>query len=198
MLGWAAGCASQRSTTMRIKLRAVGAGDSSEMREAGKAGTPNIKLRSHLQPGDIGYLVFLHGTLYAAEQGWDHTFEAYVAGPLAEFAKFQGERERIWIVERNGEVAGSIAIVEAADNKAQLRWLLLHPDLRGLGIGRLLIEEALSFCRESRYSLVFLWTVSALADAAKLYQAAGFRLTEEAARELWGTTVTEQRYDLIL
>ena len=168
------------------------------MKEATRTTAPDIKIRNRLQPGDIGYLVFLHGTLYAAEQGWDHTFEAYVAGPFAEFAKSHSERERIWIVERNGEVAGSIAIVDAADNKAQLRWLLLHPDLRGLGIGRMLIEEALSFCRDSRYSLVFLWTVSALTDAAKLYQAVGFRLTEEETRELWGTTVTEQRYDLIL
>jgi N-acetylglutamate synthase-like GNAT family acetyltransferase len=168
------------------------------MREADKATPPNIKIRSRLQPGDIAYLVLLHGTLYAAEHGWDHTFEAYVAGPLAEFAKSHSGRERIWIVERDGEVAGSIAIVEAADNKAQLRWLLLHPDLRGRGIGRTLMEEALSFCRDSRYSLVFLWTVSALTDAAKLYQAAGFRLIEEETHELWGTTVTEQRYDLIL
>ena len=112
------------------------------MREADKETPPNINIRCDLQPGDVGYLVFLHGTIYAAEQGWDHTFEAYVAGPLAEFAKSHSERERIWIVERSGEVAGSIAIVEAPDNKAQLRWLLLHPDLRGRGIGRTLMQEA--------------------------------------------------------
>lgn len=43
--------------------------------------------------------------MYAAEFGWDHTFEAYVAGPLAEFAKSHNDRERIWIVERDGKVA---------------------------------------------------------------------------------------------
>jgi hypothetical protein len=48
---------------------------------------PDITIRCTLRPGDIGYVTYLHGSLYAAEYGWDHTFEAYVAGPLAEFGK---------------------------------------------------------------------------------------------------------------
>jgi len=168
------------------------------MKEANDEARPNVTIRTDLQPGDIGTVVFLHGTLYAAEQGWDHTFEAYVAGPLAEFATSHSERERIWIVEKDGEVAGSIAIVDATANKAQLRWLLLRPDLRGQGIGRTLMDEALSFCRAAQHAQVFLWTVSALTGAAKLYQAVGFKLTEEKTGDLWGATVTEQRYDLIL
>jgi N-acetylglutamate synthase-like GNAT family acetyltransferase len=158
----------------------------------------NIKIRNDLKPGDIGYITYLHGTLYAKECGWDHTFEAYVAGPLAEFAKSRNDGERIWIVEKDQTVAGSIAIVRASEQDAQLRWLLLHPDLRGHGIGRILVEEAISFCKENDYSRVFLWTVSALAAAAKLYRATGFQLAEETTRELWGAVVIEQRYDLKL
>ena len=159
---------------------------------------PGIKIRNDLKPGDVGYLTYLHGTLYAKECGWDHTFEAYVAGPLAEFAKSHNERERIWIVEKDGMVAGSIAIVEASDSVAQLRLFLLHPSLRGHGIGRILMNEAISFCKESNYSQVFLWTASALIAAAKLYGSVGFQLAEENTRELWGAVVTEQRYDLNL
>ena len=159
---------------------------------------PNIKTRTSLKPGDIGYLIYLHGALYAEEQRWDHTFEAYVAGPLAEFAKSHNDRERIWIVEKDGTVAGSIAIVEASSEKAQLRWLLLHPDLRGQGIGRMLIDEAISFCKDRHYSLVFLWTVSTLIAAARLYHSTGFELREELTHELWGRLVTEQRYELRL
>ncbi|MEQ8462164.1 GNAT family N-acetyltransferase [Coleofasciculus sp. E1-EBD-02] len=97
----------------------------------------------------IGYLTYLHGILYAKEYGWDNTFEAYVACPLAEFAKSQTDRERIWIVEKDGKVAGSIAIVEASQENAQLRWLLLHPNLRGYGIGKTLVEAAIRFCQNS-------------------------------------------------
>jgi GNAT superfamily N-acetyltransferase len=159
---------------------------------------PNINIRHDLRPGDVGYLIFLHGVLYAEEYGWDHTFETYVAGPLAEFARFHHERERIWVVEKDGKVAGSIGIVEATPEHAQLRWFLLHPDLRGHGIGRMLIEQAIDFCRDCQYSLVYLWTTSALTVAGSLYRSVGFQLTEAKTHEMWGAMVTEQRYDLPL
>lgn len=158
----------------------------------------NIVIRTELKPGDIGSLIYLHGVLYAQEHGWNHTFEAYVAGPLAEFAKSQAPRGRIWIVEESENVAGSIAIVEVSKEEAQLRWLLLHPKLRGQGIGRMLMKEAVNFCRAQGYAIVFLWTVSALTAAAKLYEEFGFHMSNETNSEIWGTTVTEQRYELRL
>jgi GNAT superfamily N-acetyltransferase len=159
---------------------------------------PGIAMRSALRPGDIGYVIYLHGSLYAAEYGWDHTFEAYVAGPLAEFSRSHSDRERIWLVEQDEKVAGSIAIVETSTDEAQLRWFLLHPQLRGKGIGRALMNEAISFCRESHYHRVFLWTECSLTAAARLYESSGFQLIEENRHELWGKLVTEQKYELSL
>ena len=101
----------------------------------------NVSIRDQLKPGDVGYLSYLHGILYAQEYGWDYTFEAYVAVPLAEFAKEHNDRERIWVVEKDGQVAGSVAIVEASKEEAQLRWMLLTPDLRGYGLGRFLVRD---------------------------------------------------------
>ena len=80
---------------------------------------------------------------------------------------------------------------------AQLRWLLVHPDERGNGLGRWLLREAVAFARRERYGGLFLWTVASLTTAARLYLAAGFELTAESAHEIWGATETEQRYDLI-
>ena len=158
----------------------------------------NINIRNNLKPGDIGYIIYLHGVLYADEYAWDHTFEAYVAGPMSEFARSHSDRERIWLVEKDGTAAGSIAIVAASTKQAQLRWFLLHPDLRGRGIGRMLMEHALSFSKAHGYAMIFLWTTSNLTAAARLYEAFGFHITEETTHEAWGTTVTEQRYELNL
>lgn len=158
----------------------------------------NVKIRHHLKPGDIGSVIHLHGVLYAEEYGWDHTLEAYVAAPLVRFATLPTGRERIWIVEKGREVVGSVAIVENSRTEAQLRWLLVRPELRGLGIGKLLVEEAVAFCRDCGYSSVFLWTVKGLAAAAHLYEAAGFQLSEEKTHKVWGALLTEQRYDLKL
>ena len=157
-----------------------------------------VSIRHDLRPGDVGYMTYLHGTLYAPEQGWDHTFDAYVAIPLAEFAKSKSPRERIWIVEKEGRIIGSAAIVKFSEKEAHLRWLLLHPEVRGRGLGRRLVEDALDFCRDVGYSSVFLWTVNTLPIAAQLYQSVGFKQTDELTHELWGSTVTEVRYELAL
>jgi len=77
-----------------------------------------ISIRNDLRPGDVGYITYLHGILYAPEQGWDHTFDAYVAMPLAEFAKSHSSRERIWIAEKEGKIVGSVAIVKFSEKEA--------------------------------------------------------------------------------
>jgi len=157
------------------------------------------EIRHQIKPGDIGYLTYLHGILYVKEYGYDKTFEAYVAGGLAEFVQsFNPDKDRIWLAEINGRIIGSIAIVGHSKVDAQLRWFLIHPDYRGLGLGRELIEEALLFCKEHRYKTVFLWTTSELSVARHLYISFGFRKTGEKTHEIWGKRITEERYDLHL
>jgi N-acetylglutamate synthase-like GNAT family acetyltransferase len=157
-----------------------------------------ISIRHDLRPGDVGYIIYLHAILYAPEQGWDHTFDAYVAMPLAEFARSHSSRERIWIAEKEGRIVGSVAIVKVSEKEAQLRWLLLDPVVRGLGLGRRLVKDALDFSRNAEYSSVFLWTVKTLSVATSLYQSLGFRKTQETTHEIWGNIVTEVRYELWL
>jgi len=157
------------------------------------------KIRRHIKPGDVGYLTYLHGVLYVKEYGYDQTFEAYVAGGLAEFVQsFSHDEDRIWLVEANGRIIGSIAIVGHSKAEAQLRWFLVHPDYRGLGIGKELLKEALQFCKERKYKIIFLWTTSELTVAGHLYARLGFRKTEEKTHQIWGKTVTEERHDLYL
>jgi GNAT superfamily N-acetyltransferase len=156
-----------------------------------------IQIRTDIRPGDIGYLVYLHGLLYAHEYQLDHTFEGYVAAGLGEFAKAYDERkDRLWLAEADDRIVGSIAIVGQPDNSSQLRWFLVHPDARGTGLGRRLVEEALDFCRERRFELVFLWTLSGLPAAAHLYKAAGFERTQQQTHEIWGALRTEERHEL--
>src|SRR5262249_55692030 len=140
---------------------------------------PSVTLRQDLRPGDLGTIVALHGTLYAREYGFDPTFEAYVAGPLAQFVRAHTERDRLWIAEREGCIVGCIAIVGVSEKEAQLRWFLVDPSVRGLGLGKRLLDEAVAFCEQSGYESVFLWTVRALTTAARLYSAAGFARVEE-------------------
>jgi ribosomal protein S18 acetylase RimI-like enzyme len=154
---------------------------------------PGLSLRTDLRPGDIGTLVQLHGTSYAREYGFDSTFEAYVAGPLAQFALAHSPRDRLWIAERGEQIVGCVAIVGASETEAQLRWFLVDPSMRGQGLGRRLLHEALAFTAECGYESIFLWTVSALTAAAHLYRAVGFRKVEEKPGH-WGVDVIEEKY----
>ena len=156
-------------------------------------------VRTDIRPGDIGYLIYLHGVLYAREYGLDHTFEGYVAAGLGEFAKcYDKSRDRLWLAEEGGRIVGSIAIVGGVGEVAQLRWFLVDPEARGVGLGRRLLQEAVEFCRDSGFKSVFLWTLEELNRAAHLYEQAGFRRTEQKTHEIWGRLRTEDRYDLSL
>jgi GNAT superfamily N-acetyltransferase len=157
-----------------------------------------ILIRTDVRPGDIGAIVQMHGAIYAREYGFSPRFEAYVAGPLAEFVLKNSPRERLWVAERHGQVIGSVAIVDAGDDVAQLRWYLVDPAVRGAGLGSTLLEQALEFTRGKGYKSVILWTVSALVGAARLYRAAGFHKVEEAPGNDWGVEVMEEKYELKL
>jgi GNAT superfamily N-acetyltransferase len=157
-----------------------------------------ITLRTSLQPGDVGTIVSLHGTIYARECGFDPTFEAYVAGPLAEFVRSGSDRERLWIAEQDDRFVGCVAIVAAAPGTAQLRWFLVDPSARGTGLGKRLLREALDFCRSCGCKTVILWTEKSLETAAHLYRSTGFRKVEEKAGRMWGREVVEEKYELDL
>src|ERR1043166_3214078 len=158
-----------------------------------------MHIRTNIKPVDIGYITYLHGSLYASEYGLDHTFEGYVATGIGEFArKYDANKDYFAVAELGGRIVGAIAIVGQPDQTGQLRWFLVHPDARGHGFGRRLLKEAVDFCRQREYKSIFLWTISELKTAAHLYRDAGFQLTEQNTHEIWGAVRTEEKYELSL
>lgn len=155
-----------------------------------------IVLRAH-GPGDIGYITYRHGVLYAQEYGFDETFEAWVAEILGRFVQAHDPaKERLWVAERAGEVVGSIAAMKESDAVARLRVLLVEPSARGCGLGRMLVSECLRFVRRAGYEKVVLSTVSALAAARHLYEEAGFRCTGAQPTHRWSQDVVYESWEL--
>lgn len=150
-------------------------------------------------PGDLGWITHRQGLLYWQEYGWDETFEALVAEIAGAFFKnFDPKRERCWIAERNGEIVGSVFLADGGEETAKLRLLYVEPAARGRGIGNRLVDECIGFARGRGYRELTLWTNSVLTSARKIYEAHGFRLTNEQPHHSFGKDLVGQTWALDL
>lgn len=152
-----------------------------------------------LRPGDIGWVISRHGALYAAEYGWDMTFEWAVARIAADLMESHDPtREAAWIAELNGAPVASVFLVRASDDVAKLRLLICDPMARGRGIGARLVRECTRFARAAGYRRITLWTHSILTAARRLYAAEGYRIVSSGPIHAFGVDLTEETWELDL
>jgi N-acetylglutamate synthase-like GNAT family acetyltransferase len=158
----------------------------------------DISIRTELRPGDIGYVIYMHGDLYKKEYSYGIPFEAYVAKGLCEFyEKYNPQRNRVWVCEHKDRMVGFLLLMDRG-KAAQLRYFLIQPEYRGIGLGSKLMSLYMNFLQECGYRESYLWTTHELGTAAFLYKRVGFKLTEEKESTAFGKPLREQRYDLIL
>ncbi|MFF2114428.1 GNAT family N-acetyltransferase [Rhodococcus koreensis] len=161
---------------------------------------PEVVVRPADRPGDLGWAVMAHGEIYHQQFGWDAGFEALVAQIVADYATdHDPAREGAWIAEVDGQRVGCIFCV-AGDERAvaKLRILLVAPGARGLGVGSRLVEGCITFARDAGYRQVTLWTNDVLASARRIYEGAGFVLTDEEPHHSFGHDLVGQNWTLDL
>ena len=91
-----------------------------------------------------------------------------------------------WVATHKGQVVGTVSVVLKPEG-LYVRGMAVRPTARGLGVGRLLLEEVESFAAASGDSRLFLSTTPFLGRAIRLYQSFGFERTDCGPHDLFGT-----------
>ncbi|MGF6570396.1 DNA-binding MarR family transcriptional regulator/GNAT superfamily N-acetyltransferase [Paraburkholderia sp. GAS333] len=164
-------------------------------------GKPKHELITLRQPraGECGWLVHRQAQWFAAEYGWDRSFEGLLAKVVADYTQRNDPlRETCWIAEQDGMVVGSVCVVGVSTTVAGMRLLWVEPDVQRLGIGTQLVSECVRFARRVGYTKLTLTTASMLGEPRRLCERAGFRLAGTAAERRFGKDLTVERWELDL
>ncbi|MCF6445785.1 bifunctional helix-turn-helix transcriptional regulator/GNAT family N-acetyltransferase [Nereida sp. MMG025] len=159
----------------------------------------DLQITTGYSAGAMGRLIELHGTVYSAEQGLDQAFEAVVAKEFAELTpKLGGGKSQIWTAHLDGRCVGGICVDgdSLRLNRAEIRFFVLDPAARGLGLGKKLVKRAVNFHRSKGFDELSLRTFEGLDAARALYESVGFALVEEKQGDTYGRRMVEQKFVL--
>lgn len=99
-----------------------------------------------------------------------------------------------WVATWREEVLAMIGVQKLEPNCVEMRRLRVKSEYRRHGIGSLLLEQALSFCREHHYLKVILDVRIDREPAIKMFETFGFMLSR--SREVDGRKMLDFYFDL--
>ncbi|GAB4122210.1 MAG: hypothetical protein Fur005_17070 [Roseiflexaceae bacterium] len=112
--------------------------------------------------------------------------------------EYQPGRDGLWLAMQDEQIVGPIALDRRHGDQAHLRWFILDPAIQGQGAGRQLLGALLQFSDSQAIPLIYLNTFARLDAARRLYEQAGFVLTQQQTDTTWGVPVEEQRFERVL
>lgn len=111
---------------------------------------------------------------YSASIGIDleyQGFSAELATLPGQYAPPSGE---LLLAKVDGEAAGCVALRALDESVLEMKRLYVRPSIRGVGLGKRLVEAAISTARRSGYTELRLDTLGTMVSAQDLYRKAGF------------------------
>ena len=156
---------------------------------------------SGYEPGALGAVCALHGVWYGRHWQFGAPFETKVAREMAAFlARFDPARDLFLTAWREDRLVGSVTLDgdAPANRRAHLRWFIVADGMQGHGLGRVMLDMAMRFARDTGYAMVWLETFAGLDPAQRLYADFGFRLVGEKTGSQWGRSLSEQVMEAML
>jgi putative acetyltransferase len=101
----------------------------------------------------------------------------YSDSDIDEIEKAYTEQEGAFLIAKEKRrIIGTIGVFRINNDFVQLRRWYLHPEFRGKGIGRKLLEKTIAFCRKQGYIGIITISEVELNRALKVYTKAGFKV----------------------
>jgi len=106
---------------------------------------------------------------------------------------------RVFVVEADGAAVGCVALIpQEHEGEYELSKMAVSPVLRGLGIGRKLIEYAVAEARAMGAKRLVLGSNTKLANAVHLYESVGFRHVPKALQPVSPYKRADVYMDMVL
>ena len=89
---------------------------------------------------------------------------------------------------------GTITFMGEERPSGRLRFLIVAPDCRGIGLGKEIVQTALDWAKELGYTHIWLTTHNILTTARAMYVSMGFRKTDECPADEVKPGIREETY----
>lgn len=158
---------------------------------------PDVEVLQGYRSGVIASVAHLHATFYSQHYRFGAVFERKVATEISEFmGRIDNPMNMTFSAYLGDELLGSVSIdsEDLGQSTSHLRWFIVNPKARGMGIGSLLIGRAIAFVDKNAFEQTRLWTFKGLDAARHLYEKHGFTLAHQTPGTQWGTEVVEQEF----
>jgi putative acetyltransferase len=95
-----------------------------------------------------------------------------------------------WVIEQQNQIVGTAAYypINRGEKAVEIRKMYLLPKVRGLGLGKYLLQQLETVISSRRFEQIWIETASILTEAVKLYESHGYLPT---------TGVETSRCDLV-
>ena len=123
------------------------------------------------------FLTFLFGELNKLPW-FNLDVEHEVQFTMKNLDKFAEPDGRLFLVETDGQIAGTISLRKIRPNCGEIKRMYVRPQFRGKKIGTLMIDEVIKVSKNNGYSDLYLDTAQFMSSAVSLYKKFGFHETE--------------------
>jgi putative acetyltransferase len=134
---------------------------------------PRVEIRAIRAESDVASARLLFRE-YEASIGVDLEYQGFSAELAALPGKYAPPSGELLLAIVADEPAGCVALRSLDRSTLEMKRLYVKPTIRGLGLGKRLVEAAISTARQGDYAQLRLDTLGTMVSAQELYRKMGF------------------------